>query len=413
MTTLISFLGKGKETGGTYKTARYRFPDQIRTAPFFGLALSGYLQPDRLILAGTVGSMWDVFFEGENAQNDDDLLSLIDAVAASAVDASMLENHTQRLTKKLGYPVHALLINDARDEKGQVDLLQRLAEQLTENEQITLDITHSYRHLPLITLVAARFLARVRKVKVDDIYYGALEMTIRETKETPVIQLKGLLDMLDWVDALASYDKNGDYAAFADLYVHTNKSNIAEYLRQAAFFEHSNQTGQARKPLAHVRTSLDDTVDSPMLALFQPELKKRLAWATEEFYAKRQEKLARRHLENGDYLRAAIQALESVISRRVQAQYGRDPMNYEYRNAAKAELENEIPRTDRTKAQLAYLGLRDVRNALSHGARSDLAEIQNALASEKSLRDFLVRCFNDVSSLTENNDSINSTFKNG
>jgi CRISPR-associated Csx2 family protein len=402
VTTLISFLGKGKEAGGAYRTAAYRFPDQIRTAPFFGLALSGYLQPDRLILAGTAGSMWDVFFEGESTQNNDDLLSLIDAVAASVVDASMLENHTRRLTEKLGYPVHALLIDDARDEKRQVDLLQRLAEQLTENERITLDITHAYRHLPLIALVAARFLARVRKVKVDDIYYGALEMTDRETKETPVIQLKGLLDMLDWVDALASYDKNGDYTAFADLYTRANKPDIAGHLRQAAFFEQSNQTGQARRPLGHVRASLDAAVDSPMLALFQPELKERLAWATEEFYAKRQEKLARRHLKNGDYLRAAIQALESVISRRVQAQHGSDPMNYECRDAAKRKLENEIQarmRTDRTKAQQAYFDLRDTRNALSHGARSDFAEIQNALVSEKNLRGFLIRCLDDVSNL--------------
>jgi CRISPR-associated Csx2 family protein len=400
VTTLISFLGKGKEKGGAYKTANYRFPDHVRTAPFFGMALSDYLKPDRLILAGTSGSMWDVFFEKESAQNDEELLALIDAVAASAVDASMLENHTQRLTENLGYPVHALLIDEARDERGQVDLLQRLAKQLStlsESERITLDITHSYRHLPLIALVAARFLSRLKKVEVDDIYYGALEMTSKETGETPVIQLKGLLDMLDWVDALASYDKDGDYAAFADLHIRLGDTDTAEYLKQAAFFENTNQAGQARKPLDFIRKSLDSSVDSPMLALFQPELKKRLAWSTEEYYAKRQEKLARFHLENGDYLRAAIQGFESVISRRIQTENSGDPMNHDCRDAAKKELENEIPKwKNRTQAQQAYLDLRAVRNALSHGARSDIAAVQNALASEKNLRDFLTRCFNDV-----------------
>jgi CRISPR-associated Csx2 family protein len=397
MTTLISFLGKGKEKGGMYRTANYRFPDQIRSAPFFGMALSDYLRPDRLILVGTAGSMWDVFFEREGTQ-DDDLLSLIDAVAQSAVDVPMLENHTRRLTKKLGYPVHALLIDEARNEKGQVDLLRRLAEQLPENERIILDITHSYRHLPLIALVAARFLARLKRVKVDGIYYGALEMTNHEMEETPVIQLKGLLDMLDWVDALAIYDKDGDYAAFADLYARIDKPDIAKHLQQAAFFEQSNQVGQARRHLDRVRASFSATEDSPMLALFQPELKERLAWSEEEFYAGRQEKLARRHLENGDYLRAAIQGFESVISRRVQVN-NRDPMNHDYRDEAKKMLENEIQaraRRDRTEAQQAYLDLRDLRNALSHGARSDFAEIQSVLASEENLRNFLTRCLDEV-----------------
>jgi CRISPR-associated Csx2 family protein len=396
VTTLISFLGKGKEGGGAYKTANYRFPDRVRTAPFFGMALSDHLKPERLILAGTSGSMWDVFFERESAQDDDGLLSLIDAVAASKVDAPMLESHTQRLKKKLGYPVHALLIDEARDERGQVDLLRRLADQLSENEQITLDITHSYRHLPLIALVAARFLSRLKKVKVDDIYYGALEMTNRENGETPVVRLKGLLDMLDWVDALASYDKDGDYAVFSDLYVRLGGANIAEYLKQAAFFENINQAGQARRPLECIRRSLASPVDSPMLALFQPELKERLSWSAEESYAKRQEKLGWFHLENRDYLRAAIQGFESVISRNTRG----DPMNHDCRDAAKKELEDEIPNlANRTRAQRAYLYLRDVRNALSHGSRSNSATIQNALASEENLRAFLTQCLDDVSEL--------------
>ena len=401
MKTLISFLGKGREQGGTYRTANYRFRDSVRSVPFFGMALSDYLRPDRLILVGTTGSMWDVFFEREGAQ-DDDLLSLIDAVSQSAVDVPMLEKHARRLTEKLGYPVHTLLIGEARDEKGQIDLLRQLVEQLSENEQIALDITHSYRHLPLITLVAARFLARLKRVKVDGIYYGALEMTDRESGETPVVELNGLLDMLDWVDALASYDKDGDYAVFAELYARANDPDVASNLRKAAFFEQCNQAGQARKPLDNVRRNLSTATDSPMLALFQPELMKRLDWTTEEYYASRQEKLARRHLENGDYLRASIQALESVISRRVQAQGGLDPMNHDHRDQAKTTLEKEIQaqkRNDRSKAQQAYLDLRDLRNALSHGTRSDFSEIQNALSSEENLRDFLTRCLDDVANL--------------
>jgi CRISPR-associated Csx2 family protein len=392
MTTLISFLGKGKGRGGAYRTATYRFPDHARTVPFFGMALSDYLKPDRLILIGTAGSMWDVFFENEGTPGDDSLLALIDAVAENTIDENLLENHAQRLTEKLDYTVHALLIGEARGENGQVDLLARLARLLEPGERIALDITHSYRHLPPIALVAARFLARVKQVEVNDIYYGALEMTDAESGETPVIRLKGLLDMLDWVDALAAYDKNGDYDSFPALYARAQRPDAAGYLGEAAFFERTNQTGQARGPLRQFLAILDAPTNSPMLALVQPELKKRFAWVREENYANRQEKLARLFFKNGDYLRAAIQGFESVITRKVQQKGGGyNPMSYNQRQAAKEELEGEIQRAtaDRTEAQKAYLDLRNLRNTLSHGVRADLADIQGAMRNEESLRSFL------------------------
>ncbi|HRD94530.1 MAG TPA: TIGR02221 family CRISPR-associated protein, partial [Accumulibacter sp.] len=67
MNTLISFLGKGQPDQQTgYRTTNYRFDAGFsRAVPFFGLALTEYLKPDRLVLVGTAGSMWDVFFHRE------------------------------------------------------------------------------------------------------------------------------------------------------------------------------------------------------------------------------------------------------------------------------------------------------------------------------------------------------------
>ena len=83
-------------------------------------------------------------------------------------------------------------------------------------ENLSLDVTHGFRHLPMLALVAARYLARVVSVKVEELYYGALEMTTPDG-ETPVLRLGGLLAMLDWVEALAPYDKDGDSGVFAPL----------------------------------------------------------------------------------------------------------------------------------------------------------------------------------------------------
>ena len=62
MHTLVTLLGKGRENARTgYREATYRFPDgSEQRTPFFGLALTRYLQPDALVILGTRGSQWGV-----------------------------------------------------------------------------------------------------------------------------------------------------------------------------------------------------------------------------------------------------------------------------------------------------------------------------------------------------------------
>lgn len=68
--TLISFLGRNTaKPGAGYKLARYRFPDGWEyETPFFGLALAETLRPERVVILGTAGSMWDVLIFGQVKQ---------------------------------------------------------------------------------------------------------------------------------------------------------------------------------------------------------------------------------------------------------------------------------------------------------------------------------------------------------
>ena len=62
---LVSFLELSQidpKTG--YRRTRYRFSDwSIYEEPYFGFALTKYIQPDGVVVLGTSGSMWDVFTE--------------------------------------------------------------------------------------------------------------------------------------------------------------------------------------------------------------------------------------------------------------------------------------------------------------------------------------------------------------
>lgn len=389
MTTLISFLGK--QSRG-YTRARYQFEDgTLHEEPFFGLALRNYLRPERLILLGTSGSMWDVFFQSETPGSDDAQIRLMEATEAQEVTNEHLQEHAIRLEAKLQIPVKCQLISFARNEAEQVEILAGLAESLTAGEQVVLDVTHAFRHLPMLALVAARYLSRVRKVKVQDIYYGALGMSTPEGN-TPVLKLGGMLEMLDWVDALATFDKAGDYSSFAPLFERAGQPNAAEQLQRAAFLERTNQVGQARAPLRDFRAQQPGSM-SPTFSLFRDQLDARTAWVEHQTFTDRQEKLAEEYLAKGDYLRAATLGFESIVSRLVQIRGGLDPMSYEHRNMMKTELDDEIRRAGRnrtlTPAQSAYRDLRELRNALSHGSRSSFGEIQSVIATEASLKTYL------------------------
>lgn len=387
-TTLISFLGKGRADAKTgYRTATYRFDAGFaRTVPFFGLALTEYLKPDRLVLAGTAGSMWDVFFDHENA--DADTLELIDAVAAEQVSAQVLEQHAQQLSDKLGLPVQCVLIPFARDTAEQVQVLTRLADHVSAAENLSLDVTHSFRHLPMLALVAARYLSHVKKVTVSELYYGALEMTVKG-EETPVLRLSGLLRMLDWVEALATYDKDGDYGVFAPLLTADGmESNRTNLLEKAAFFERTSNPVKAREALSSVFASIEQH-HGGLSDLFRDELCKRIDWFRAPERHQWEAALANASLQRQDYLRAALFLFESVCTRAVVEQRLGDPGDFDNRN----EAYNNLKQGNSSAKKLEYL-----RNSLAHGVRprdereaADLRSREQLAATLHRLADNLLK----------------------
>lgn len=371
MTTLISLLGKAAKG---YRTANYVFDDHtVRTEPFFGMALLEHAKPERLILVGTSGSMWDVFFDHQRT-DDEATLALMDAVEKEAVTAPMLAIHEQRLSEKLGIPVQCLLISYARDEAEQTAILTDLAEHLAPGENIILDVTHGFRHLPMLALVAARYLARVRNVQVQEVYYGALEMTDPATRQTPVLRLSAMLHMLDWVDALAVYEHSGNYGIFAPLLQQDGMpAERANLLAQAAYFERSGNPVQAKQSLSGAHNHVRDH-QGPLGQLFKTTLTEHIGWFRHGSRADWELALADRYLARQDYLRAITYLCEAYISRATE-KFGGNVNQFEDRDRAFKDAE---------KNQDVWL-LKHLRNAMTHGVRSDNRDAKPLLQDQQAL----------------------------
>ncbi len=419
---LIGFLGTGAPTNGEYRQATYRFKDgfTVQTA-FFGIALFRWLsrspdtRPDRLTLLGTKKSMWGALYqlalEDEGPEPDLDSWDVIaEAVARDdGIDSATLERAEELVSTLMAdrgfgdLQIGLRLIPYGTNRADQVRILQILAEDIDPKDRVWMDLTHGFRHLPMLGLLSALHLRHLREVRLEGIYYGALEMT-REHGYTPVLSLKGLLDLADWVTALSRYEASGDCGELGAMMVRDGlPKKAAHSLARASFLERSAQFDRAVQPLLDVRRDLDKLAPDGPSALFTQELRKATRWANEPDLAARQRAAAARAMDQGRFVAAATAALEALVTEEVLSR-GARPDNYHAREEARRTLHEEskdywktLTRGSRVSwekraddPRIRFHWLNQVRNALAHGPLNNSSRgLEKILKSDKALRRFM------------------------
>lgn len=371
MTTLISFLGKSQlDSRSGYRTACYRFADgrQYETA-YFGLALADHLQAQRVLLLGTSSSMWDLLVESTVGDDADEALrlELMEAVRAGSVTQSLLEALHPALQRRLGRPVATLLIPFAAEFADQQALLQRLADHLARGERAVLDVTHGFRHLAMLGLSAARYLAHARGVSVEAIYYGALDMT--EGGVTPVVELSGLSHLQEWAEVLSACEASGDFARLAPLLARDGLAaeHVQALVRGWQLLGAMNVADAARVLRPVVRALAEPLHGAS--ELYRAQLARMLRWTQAEALHEQLRLLALQALQRQDLLRAAVLGLESFLTREV-ASIGGDPLDYQARERAAAQFQQALREGEHADwKRSAYWLLNNVRNALAHASR--------------------------------------------
>jgi CRISPR-associated Csx2 family protein len=377
---LMTFLGRVPKTERAgYRTTHYDFGDGTDEPPtaFFGWSLQRRLRPDRLVILGTAGSMWDHLFAGDAAFVDagDAVMELLGAVEEKRVTPAHLAPLTPLLSERMGCEVYLALIPYARDSAEQVELLRIMADHVGPGDRVDLDVTHGFRHLPMLAILAALHLRSVRGATIGGIWYGAYDP---DSGAAPVHDLAGLLHIADWLQALHTYDKDGDYGAFGALL-----GPSGSLLAEAAFFERTSNPVKAREKLTGWSARKDRfPPDDPAAELFSDALNSRVSWYRGGARADWERELAQQYLDRQDYVRAVIYGQESVISAQVGGHQG-DMNDYQVRdNAREALKSNEQFRT-----------LTQLRNALAHGVRPSNRNILKIISEretlDRTLRDLL------------------------
>ena len=255
---LVSFIGKGKRDGAStgYETTQYSFPDgwQSPRISVFGLALLTYYkqhlrQPiDRWLVLGSPQSNWDALLEGVPEDQWDSALDQVYGTIRDAVEAEeqsssatgigqltqpLLDAWGDALSERLQpVVVKCQLVGWCEAPTSQLQMWRVLSQEVPEGSELVLDITHGFRHQPMLLAPMVVLLGMLKNLSGVELYYGALEMGNR------VLKLDLFPELLEYIQHVSVLQTTGDYEPLSDTLI--EESQTRQRLRDIAFLERVN-----------------------------------------------------------------------------------------------------------------------------------------------------------------------------
>ena len=194
----LSFLGTNR-----YLSARYRLGERVSgITPFVQEALVELLcgewgKNDRLIFFLTSEARLKNWEDGGNFS----------------------EGLGTRLHRRnLQIEILTVPVSEGRSEEEIRNNFRTVIEKLSEGDEVILDITHSFRSLPMLNLVALNYARVLKGVRIRGIYYGAFEAlgSQQEVKNlpedqrvAPVFDLTSYALLLEWSFAVEEFLRYG------------------------------------------------------------------------------------------------------------------------------------------------------------------------------------------------------------
>lgn len=167
-------------------------------------------------------------------------------------------------------------IPESRTEAEAWELFQVIADHVPAGSQVIFDITHSLRSLPMLGFLALSYLRVVKKVTIERVFYGALDLTPRvEGALTPVVDLTPFVSLLDWANAAQRFEDTGDARAFKPLIRKEGRSpliGVANNLDLLSTALANNRTLETATVAKKLNGQFNQSKTQPVLAQHSPFL---------------------------------------------------------------------------------------------------------------------------------------------
>ncbi|HLI49719.1 MAG TPA: TIGR02221 family CRISPR-associated protein [Chthonomonas sp.] len=257
-TIVISFLGMGN-----YDEVEYTWGDSTYRTRLFPAAVAHWIRPDRLYVLLT-----------DEARDSSNWVSLQEELKAQQIEYQEVS------------------IPSGRSESELWEIFEQLVGLPQEDDEIILDITHGFRSLPALALLAMVYLRIVKQVNLLHILYGAYEARQPNSDLVPTFDLTPFVTLLEWASA-------------ADQFLNTGNSTVLGKLfteRHNALWRRREGQPKALQRLGNSLTTLSEIIAS-LRAREVPTAAHNLVSALEE---------AEKEKEVRTYLPPAVPILENV-----------------------------------------------------------------------------------------------------
>jgi len=114
---------------------------------------------------------------------------------------------------KLPFPVQDIDIVDGKDEKEIWQIFETIYNNVEDNDELYIDLTHSFRYLPMLLLVLSNYAKFLKNISVVHISYGNYEA--RDNGIAPFVDLLPIVALQNWTIAAKDFI---DYGKVDDLH---------------------------------------------------------------------------------------------------------------------------------------------------------------------------------------------------
>lgn len=207
-----------------YETCRYRKDDFTGSETLFvQKSLLEYLQQQ----------------ENWGGENDLVLMLLTDLARKNNWDKNLKTRFCAKLQQEVAYQglekilldmnlsYQDIAIPDGKDSDQMWEIFEIIFDKLQEGDELYLDITNSFRYLPMLLVVLVNYAKLLKNVKVKAIFYGNYEARDKESNIAPIMDLLPLSVLQDWTLAASDYLRYGQVEKLFEL----SESSLLPILR--------------------------------------------------------------------------------------------------------------------------------------------------------------------------------------
>ncbi len=381
---LISFVGTGSliqsQSTREYKTAEYHIGDvNLGEYPFVAAALSRHYNADKIILIGTAHSMWEEVYrfyselKGQ-ALDEDAYLEIAEQCGLCDCNSELSIPHQDVIEKALGNDSHIVLIryglND--DETTQnIKTILSLQEYINSGDELIVDVTHSFRSLPMIVMNLLIYLETVsrKRPKLSHIHYGMLEV-VKEIGYAPIVELKKMTELTQWTIGASAF-KNYDNAYQLAELLEEEDPELGKTLKRFSDLLNLNHLRDIENGIGRIKILKTREYTSPLAEMivkpvFDDFLKQ--FGTIRGNHALFQYRLAQRRYDSMNY-GLAIMTLQEAILTYVCTALKLAWDDKDDREDAKVSI--KIPGAIPEDLRKCYWRLTPIRNAVAHSIKSD------------------------------------------